>query len=76
MWLKPLLALVFIGWAALFFTSSGLLVSSDIVPPQKAVDQAHLACRYFTGLGVIERAFWHDLNGVMGRAVCPRLVRL
>jgi hypothetical protein len=71
---KALLALALCAWLALFFTGSGVLIHGE---RQRLPDdrQDSLACRYFIGTSVVERTFWYSPNGLMGRAICPRLIR-
>lgn len=60
------------GWLALILTTHGLLISSTRHLPANASHDA-LTCSYFTGLSVVKKEYWYSENGVMGRAVCPRL---
>ena len=73
-WKVPL-ALVVIAWVAMFFTGSGVLIGSE----QKRFQgdaQDSLVCRYFIATSVIEQTFWFAPNGFMGKAACPRLIRV
>lgn len=36
-----------------------------------ASKQASLACKYFTGRGVITTVFWYSPNNFMGKDECP-----
>lgn len=36
-----------------------------------AAQQAQLACRYWTGRGVVLRVLWYSPNNIMGRDQCP-----
>mgnify|MGYP003624672803 CR=1 FL=1 len=73
-WKVPL-ALMVIAWVALFSTGSGVLIGSE----QKRLQgdgQDSLVCRYFIATSVIEQTFWYAPNGFMGKAACPRLIRI
>lgn len=66
-----LLALIAIAWGTLYFASYGVLFAEEKVG--LPVGQAYLKCRYFTGVGVASQQFWYSENGIVGRAICPRL---
>jgi len=73
-WKAPL-ALMVIAWVALSSTGSGVLIGSE----QKRLQgdgQYSLVCRYFIATSVIEKTFWYAPNGFMGKAACPRLIRI
>ena len=58
---------------ALFLTSHGVLIDSELVQSHQPQGQAHLECSYFTGSSIVTTEFWYSPNGFMGRALCPRL---
>lgn len=64
-----------VAWVVLFLTASGVLVFGErLSSPREGQDS--LRCIYFTGMGFVERPYWYSETGMMGRSVCPRLVRL
>ena len=66
-----------LAWFALVITTSGILVySMGPFRPAPNYGQDALRCTYFTGLGTVSIDFWHDEQGIMGAAVCPRLRKL
>jgi len=76
LWIKLFVATLALGWLALFFSSSAVLVWSRTIEAENPGGQASLSCRYFTGLGFVERSYWHSSGGILGRDACPRLVKL
>jgi len=69
------LAVVALAWTALFLSGSGLLIGSDRdrIPGD---GQDSLVCRYFVATSILEKTYWYAPNGFMGKAVCPRLIRI
>ncbi|MBM3618028.1 MAG: hypothetical protein FJX23_05715 [Alphaproteobacteria bacterium] len=79
-----ILLLLIVGYAALLFTSSGVLVSSRVEVPDNAVnnllaeigaEQSTLTCTYFTGFELVERKHLYSENDTIGRAICPRTIQ-
>lgn len=79
-----ILLIVIVGYGALLFTSSGVLVSSSVETPKNAVndllaeigaEQSTLHCTYFTGFELVERKHLYSENDNIGRAICPRTIQ-
>lgn len=75
MFWKVSLALVVLAWLALFLTGSGILIHGE-QQRHPGDGQDSLVCRYFVATSVIEQTFWYAPNGFMGKAACPRLIRI
>lgn len=73
-WILGAAGAVLVIIAALFVTSSAILVKSDGPSFHGGGKQESLVCSYFTGLGFLEQEFWYSPNGIMGRAACPRFI--
>jgi len=65
-----------VGWGLLFFTTSGVLVASEGPLRQDNDGLDSLRCTYFHGTGVTTISYWYSENGILGKAICPRLVSL
>jgi amino acid permease len=72
---KALLALAVIAWVIMFVSGSGVLIESEKTR-RPGDGQDSLVCRYFIATSVIEQTFWYAPNGFMGKAACPRLIRV
>ena len=60
----------------LSLTGTGVLIHSQGPERLHANDgQVGLRCSYFTGLSVVRIEYWYSPNGMMGRTVCPRVVK-
>ena len=73
-WKVPL-TLAVLAWLALFLTGSGVLIRGE-QQRRPGDGQDSLVCRYFVATSVIEQTFWYAPNGFMGKAACPRLIRI
>jgi hypothetical protein len=69
------LAAVALAWTALFLSGSGLLIGS-VRSRLPGDGQDSLVCRYFVATSILEQAYWYAPNGFMGKAVCPRIIRI
>ena len=69
-----LVVVVLVGWATLFVTSRGVLVSGE--EPEAGAALPILKCKYFTGNAVAERTYVYTPDGVMGKSKCPMLVEI
>lgn len=64
-------AILLLGcWMALFFSGQGVLLGTS--KPSGGVGM--MSCQYFTGTGVVDRAFLYTRGGALGRDTCPRFV--
>lgn len=67
-------ALIVVSWLALLLSTHGLLVwSVGPISPKTASGQATLECTFFTGLELVTLGYYYSADGVLGRAICPRL---
>jgi hypothetical protein len=75
MFWKLSLAVTALAWTMLFLSGSGLLIGSERsrLPGD---GQDSLVCRYFVATSILEQAYWYAPNGFMGKAFCPRLIRI
>jgi hypothetical protein len=64
------------AWLAFLYSSHGIMVWSEGPLRQPSHGQDSLICSYFTGLSVVRKEYWYSENGILGRAVCPRLISL
>lgn len=63
-----------VAWLVLMLSTHGVLVwSSGRIPPVSAGAQAILQCTFFTGLELVALPNWYSSDGVLGKAICPRL---
>lgn len=69
--LIPLLAVLAVGWSALFYSDRGLLVWQ-----WTDVDASRLSCWYLTAAGPTQRSHLHTTIGLIGRSACPRTIEL
>lgn len=74
---KWIVLVAVIGWAALYYSKSGVLVSgrSKTFTAQGSEKQSQfLVCKYFTGMGFVIKDFWNADTAKNER--CPLVVRL
>jgi len=71
---KIFLILLVAAWFALFAAGAGILVKSEEITESVLVPK--LVCKYFTGLGFVEKE--HILTDIdlIGEQICPRFVEL
>ena len=50
---------------------TGQTYDSDKLGTISSSGQATLICKFFTGRGTVERAYWYSPNGMFGRDSCP-----
>jgi len=69
--LTTILVLLVIAWVGLFYSSRAVLV-------WQWTDDAHneLSCYYVAATGPFKRTHFHTESGVLGRAECPRVIKL
>jgi hypothetical protein len=68
--------LVFVLWVYLFASSQAILTHSQGPFKEQDENSKILQCTYLTGLGFITQEYWYAPNGVMGKAACPRIIKL
>lgn len=77
----PILIAIFaISYAALIFSSTGIQVMGKVATSKNAildlVGVKTLHCTYFTGTGLVTKEFPYSENEMLGRAICPRTIKL
>jgi hypothetical protein len=63
-------------WLLLYLTASGVLVYSTGPYAGAGFGQKQIDCTYFHGTGLVTRTHLYASNGLIGKAVCPRLATL
>lgn len=60
-------------WLLLYLTASGILVYSTGPYAGAGLGQKQIDCTYFHGTGLVTKTHLYSSNGLIGKAVCPRL---
>ena len=76
LWLKITGGILVASCLILFLTGTGVLINSQGPERLHANNgQDRLRCSYFTGLSIINIEYRYSPNGIVGRTVCPRVVK-